>query len=228
MTIEIDEKYPASMPSDFDAMRQAMVSSQLRPNAVNDPRVVTAMARVPREAYLPASVRALAYRDTIIPVGAGRAVNTPMATGRLLTEAFLRRSDRVLLIGAMAGYAAAILSELVADVVAVETDAALCDQARTALSGLSNMTVIEGPLADGHANAAPYDVLIIDGAVPDVPPRLVDQLAVGGRAVAGLAQRGLTRLAAGRKTEGGFALIPFADVECVTLPGFDRPASFTF
>ncbi len=229
MTIEMEEQQrPGSNAIDYDAMRQAMVSSQLRPNAVNDPRVVTAMARVPREAYLPESVRTLAYRDTVIAIGGGRFINTPMATGRLLTEAFLRRTDRALLIGAATGYAAAVLSELVADVVAVEADGALADHARTALSGLSHVTIIEAPLKAGHAEQAPYDVLIVDGAVPELPYDLAGQVAVGGRVVSGLAQRGLTRLAAGRRTEGGFALIPFAEAECVVLPGFDRPVSFRF
>lgn len=214
--------------ADFDSMRQAMVSSQLRPNAVSDPRVIAAMARVPRHAYLPGDVRAIAYRDTAIPLGEGRAANTPMATGRLLTEAYLRRTDRVLLIGAATGYTAAILAELVAHVVAVESDSCLAGLARNSLTGMSGVELIEGPLPEGHAAGAPYDVLLIDGAVAWIPDALVDQVAPGGRVVSGLAERGLTRLASGRRSGGGFALVPFADVECVALPGFDRPEPFRF
>lgn len=211
----------------FEAMRHAMVASQLRTNAVSDPRIVAVMARVPREAFLPEDVRGIAYRDTAVPLGRGRFQNVPIATGRLLTEAYLLPADRVLLIGAAGGYTAAVLAGLVAEVVAVESDPALAALAREALASYPNVTLIEGPLEAGHAGA-PYDVLMIDGAVEHVPEALVAQLGAGGRAVAGIVDRGITRLASGRKTTGGFALLDFADIDCVPLPGFARPKTFTF
>jgi protein-L-isoaspartate(D-aspartate) O-methyltransferase len=217
----------ASQPS-LEAMRHAMVASQLRTNAVNDPRVVTAMDRVPRETFLPAEVAALAYRDTAVPLGHGRFQNVPIATGRLLTEANLQPTDHVLLIGAAGGYTAAVLARLVATVVAVESDPALASQARAALAGTPSVTVVEGALEAGHASAAPYDVLVIDGSVEQVPDALVAQVRPGGRAVAGILDRGVTRLSSGRRTAGGFGLIGFADIECVTLPGFSRPKTFSF
>ncbi|MDQ2879590.1 MAG: protein-L-isoaspartate O-methyltransferase, partial [Pseudomonadota bacterium] len=170
----------------------------------------------------------LAYRDTSVPLGRGRAQNVPIATGRLLNEAALLPGDRVLLIGAAGGYTAAVLAELVASVVAVEVDPGLVASARAALAGYPRVELIEGPLQDGHAGGAPYDVLVIDGAVEAVPAALADQLAPGGRAVAGIADRGITRLASGRRSAGGFALTAFADIDCVALPGFARPRSFTF
>ena len=211
----------------FDAMRHAMVASQLRTNAVSDQRVVAAMARVPREDFLPADVRALAYRDSAIPLGAGRSANLPMATGRLLTEAYLTATDRVLLIGAATGYTAAVLAEIVAQVVAVESDADLVAIARDALAGVGNVEIVEGPMAEGHAGA-PYDVLIVDGAIAQVPDALVSQVKPGGRVVAGLIERGVTRLASGRKTDGGFGLAAFVDTDCVELPGFESPTPFRF
>ena len=218
-----------AMDSDrFEAMRHTMVASQLRTNAVSDARVVATMARVPREAFLPAEVRGIAYRDTAVPLGRGRAQNVPIATGRLLTEAWLLASDRVLLIGAAGGYTAAVLAGLVAEVVAVESDPALAAMARAALGDYANVTLIEGPLEAGHEAGSPYDVLMIDGAVEHVPDALVAQIRTGGRAVAGIADRGITRLASGRKTAGGFALLDFADIDCVSLPGFARPRTFTF
>ncbi|GAA0327130.1 protein-L-isoaspartate O-methyltransferase [Sphingomonas oligophenolica] len=212
----------------FEAMRHAMVASQLRTNAVSDARVVAAMARVPRETFLPADVRGIAYRDTAVPLGRGRFQNVPIATGRLLTEAWLLPTDRVLLIGAAGGYTAAVLAGLVAAVVAVESDPGLAAMAREALVGYPNVTLVEGPLEAGHAAGAPYDVLMIDGAVEHVPEALVEQIRAGGRAVAGIADRGITRLTSGRKTAGGFALLDFADIDCVPLPGFARPRTFTF
>ncbi|WP_254784451.1 protein-L-isoaspartate O-methyltransferase [Sphingomonas sp. OK281] len=209
-------------------MRHAMVASQLRTNAVNDQRVVAAMARVPREQFMPADVRSIAYRDTAIPLGGGRYANLPMATGRLLTEAYLTATDRVLLIGAATGYTAAVLSEIVGSVVAVESDPALLAVARTALAGVGNVELVEGPMAEGHPGRAPYDVLIVDGAIDSVPDALIAQVRTDGRVAAGIAERGLTRLASGRKTDGGFALVAFVDVECVTLPGFETPKPFKF
>lgn len=217
----------SAAPSSAD-MRHAMVASQLRTNAVNDQRVVAAMARVAREDYLPADARLLAYRDTAIPLGNARWANLPIATGRLLTEAYLQPTDRALLIGAAGGYAAALLAELVAHVVAVESDPALAALARGALEAADAVTFVEGPLDAGHAEGAPYDVLVVDGAMEVFPDALVEQVKPGGRVVAGLVDRGVTRLASGRRTEGGFALVPFADIECVVLPGFAAPRPFTF
>lgn len=218
---------PAEAPS-FEAMRHAMVASQLRTNAVNDPRVVEAMARVPREAFLPAEHRAIAYRDTLMPLNAGRRHNSPLATGRLLTEAHVRSSDHVLLIGAAGGYTAALLSLLAGSVVALEEDDALAAHARGALAGYPGVTAVQGPLAKGWSKDAPYDLLIIDGAVEHVPDALVRQVKPDGRVLTGIVDRGVTRLAAGRRTEGGFGLVDFQDIECAVLPGFARPKTFQF
>lgn len=218
---------PAADISSFDALRHAMVQSQLRPNAVNDPRVVTAMARVPREKFVPADIRRLAYRDTAVAIGNGRFLNVPIATGRLLTEAYLRPTDRVLLIGAAGGYAAAVLAELTASVVAVESDPDLAAHARAALAG-HRVELVEGPLELGHPAGAPYDVLVVDGAVERLSETLTSQVAPGGRVVTGIVERGVTRLASGRAIKGAFGLRAFADIDCVGLPGFASPRGFSF
>jgi protein-L-isoaspartate(D-aspartate) O-methyltransferase len=212
----------------FETMRHAMVASQLRTNAVNDARVVAAMARVPREEFVPAAARPFAYLDAPVPLAGQRSMNIPIATGRLLTEARIGPEDRVLLIGAGGGYAAAVLAELAASVVAVEEDRALVDAARPALAGYPSVTLVEGPLTAGAPDHAPFDVLVIDGAVEQVPPALVEQVRPGGRIATGLVDRGVTRLATGSRSAGGFGLQDFADVECVRLPGFERPRAFTF
>ncbi|HEX4693408.1 protein-L-isoaspartate O-methyltransferase [Sphingomonas sp.] len=212
----------------FEAMRHAMVQSQLRPNAVNDPRVVTAMAIVPRENFVPADMRRLAYRDTALPIGNGRYINVPMATGRLLTEAYLLPTDRVLLIGAAGGYTAAVLATLVAEVVAVESDADLVRHARAALADYANVKLVEGPLEKGYAKGAPYDVLIVDGCVEQLPATLTSQVAPGGRIASGIVERGVKRLATGRAIKGAFGLRAFVDMDCVALPGFAAPRGFAF
>ncbi len=219
---------PAPLEAGREAMRHAMVASQLRTNAVTDSRLIEAMARIRREDYLPSEHRAIAYRDTLLPLVGGRRHNSPLATARLLNEAHVGADDHVLLVGAAGGYAAAVLGELAKSVVALEEEESLAGLARAALADEGNVTVAQGPLAAGWPSGAPYDVLVIDGAVEHVPDALVAQLKVDGRAVAGLADRSVTRLAAGVRTRGGFGLVDFADVECATLPGFGHPKTFQF
>lgn len=215
----------AELPGSETA-RAAMVVSQLRTSGVSDARVVAAMAQVEREKFLPESQRPLAYRDRPLPLGNGRAQNPPLATGLLLTEARLQPTDKVLVVGAAGGYAAAVAAQLAAKVVAVEADPVLAAAARTALEGQAEL--VEGPLADGHPAGAPYDVLIVDGAVEELPVALAAQVAPGGRIVAGLLDRGVTRLASGLRSEDGFGLNPFADIEAAVLPGFEKPRGFKF
>lgn len=215
----------AELPGSETA-RAAMVVSQLRTSGVSDARVVAAMAQVEREKFLPESQRGLAYRDRPLPLGNGRVQNPPLATGLLLTEARLQPQDKVLIVGAAGGYAAAVAAKLAAKVVAVESDPALAAAARTALDGVAEL--VEAPLADGHAAGAPYDVLIVDGAVEELPAALAGQVAPGGRIVSGLVDRGVTRLASGVRSESGFGLNPFADIECAVLPGFEKPRGFKF
>lgn len=219
---------PAIDSASFEVMRHAMVASQLRTSNVSDVRVIEAMARVPRENFVPAGSRALAYRDTGVPLGGGRFQNPPLATGRLLTEARIKPSDTVLLIGAAGGYTAAVLAMIARKVVAVESDPALAEHARSALSGIDNVELVEGPIAAGHSEGAPYDVIVVDGAVAHLPDALAEQLAPGGRAAAGLVERGVTRLVAGGRTATGFGLVDFADSECALLPGLERTESFSF
>lgn len=211
---------------DLKAARHAMVASQLRTSGVNDARVVAAMAQVEREKFLPDSQRAFAYRDRPLPLADGRTQNAPLATGLLLTEAGIRSGDSVLVIGAAGGYTAALVAQLAARVVAVESDRALVALARSALG--DGVEVVEAPLAQGAPAGAPYDVLVVDGAVEALPDQLVEQVRPGGRIVAGISDRGVTRLASGVRTEGGFGLSTFADIECSVLPGFEQPRGFRF
>jgi len=219
---------PAPVEADREAMRHAMVASQLRTNAVSDARLIEAMARLPRENFLPAEHRGIAYRDTLLPLGGGRSHNSPLATARLLNAAEVRPGDHVLLIGAAGGYAAALLAALGATVVALEEDEALAAVARSALAGDSRIELVVGPLTAGWTEGGPYDLLVIDGAVEQVPDSIVAQLKPGGRAVSGVADRGITRLASGSRTEGGFGMMDFTDIECAVLPGFVRLRTFQF
>jgi len=208
----------------FEQMRRAMVASQLRTTAVNDPRVIAAMGNVAREHYVPAAQKPLAYLDTALPIADGRALPAPMVLGRLLTEARVTASDHALVIGAATGYSAAVLAELVGTVVALEEDKSLLGDAPTPAS----VTRVAGPLAKGWAKGAPYDLILFDGAVEQIPPAIIAQLADGGRIAAPIVEKGVVRLAIGRKAGGGFGLISFADAEAPILPGFAVEKGFSF
>jgi protein-L-isoaspartate(D-aspartate) O-methyltransferase len=211
----------------FEHMRRAMVASQLRTTGINDPRVIAAMGDVPRERFVPEDRIAVAYADALVPLGNGRDLNTPMALGRLLTEAAPQPQDRALVIGAATGYAAAVLARLVGSVVAVEEDSALAATAKAALKG-AKMKLIEGPLAKGYKAGAPYDLILIDGAVEFVPDEIVVQLAENGRLAAAMLEDGVSRISIGRRGGAGFGMAAVSDVAAAILPGFVKPRGFTF
>ena len=211
----------------FEHMRRAMVATQLRTTGTNDARVLAAMGEVPRERFVPAQRVSLAYADALVPLKPGRDFNSPMALGRLLTEAAPRPGERALVVAAATGYAAAVLARLVGPVVALEEDSELAALARANLAD-TEAVLVEGPLAQGWAAEAPYDLILIDGAVETVPDALVAQLAEGGRLAAGLLENGVTRLAIGRRAGEGFGMAAFADAAAAILPGFAKPRAFKF
>ena len=209
-------------------MRAAMIDSQLRTNDVIDPAVVAAMAAEPREAYVPAALASVAYMDRAIALGEGRALNPPLVTGRMLVAAAIHPGARVLLIGAATGYTAALLAQLGADVHAVEEQADLIAAVPGAAAGHDRIHWVEGPLNAGAPGAAPFDRIIIDGAIETLPDALAAQLAEGGRLIAARREGAVTRLVQGVKTSGTIALRSFADMDAAPLPGFDAPQDFRF
>lgn len=208
-------------------MRAAMIDSQLRTNDVIDPAVVAAMAATPREPHVPAGLAGVAYIDRAIALGHGRALNAPLVTGRMLVAAAIRPGTRVLLIGSATGYTAALLAVLGAEVHAVEEQAELMAAARATLNS-DAIRWIEGPLSAGAPDAAPFDCIIIDGAIEALPDTLAAQLSEGGRIVAARRDGAVTRLVQGVKTGGAIALRSFADMDAAPLPGFAAPAGFRF
>jgi len=205
----------------YSSMRAAMVESQLRTSDVGDQRVIAVMAKVPREDFVPTDRRAMAYVDRPIPLAGGRALNPPLVTGRLLNEAQVVPGDKVLLIGAATGYAAALLVELGAQVTAVEEEGG-------PEMAVADVALVRGALAAGAPDGAPYDVLFIDGALEEVPATLVQQLGEDARVVTGIADRGVTRLSSGRVIGGVLGLSSLVDIEMVVLPGFGAPKGFKF
>ena len=208
-------------------MRSAMIDSQLRTNDVTDPAVVAAMAAVPREAHVPAALASVAYTDRAVALGHGRALNAPLVTGRMLVAAAIRPGLRVLLVGSATGYTAALLAALGAEVHAVEEQDELMAAAKGAVAH-DNIRWTPGPLANGAPAAAPFDRIIVEGAIEILPDALVAQLVDGGRLIAARREGAVTRLVEGVKAGGAVALRSFADMDVAPLPGFAAPAGFQF
>jgi protein-L-isoaspartate(D-aspartate) O-methyltransferase len=208
---------------DFAAAREAMVESQLRPQGVTDPAVLAAMGRIERERFLPSHTRPLAYTDRGVAVGHGRFLPAPAVLGQILTQMEVKPGHRALVVGAATGYSAAVLVDLGVDVTALETDSELIAAARE-----QGIATVQGPLEAGYPQNAPYDQILIDGAVEVIPEAIVDQLANGGRLGTAISDRGITRLVIGRKAAGAFGTLSIGDAGVPVLPGFRRPREFTF
>lgn len=171
--------------SDFTEARERMVERQIRRRGVRDPNVLSAMQRVPRDAFVPTELHEFAYDDTPLPLQGGQSISQPVIVAKMLEAAELHPGDHVLDIGTGSGYGAAIAAEIAARVESIERDPALAETARERLRklGYANVAVYLGDGTAGLAEHAPYDVIIAAAGGPRVPPGLCSQLAPGGRLV---------------------------------------------
>jgi protein-L-isoaspartate(D-aspartate) O-methyltransferase len=224
---------PTAAPSDdrFEAARANMVNSQVRPNKVNDPRILRAMRHIGREHFLPPALSHLAYIDGDIPLGDGRFMIEPMVLARMLQSAQLRAQERVLVVGAAGGYGAAVLDACGCKVVALEEDPALVALARAVLPREApGVTLVTGPLGAGWAADAPYDLIIIEGAVQRIPAALTDQLAPHtGRLIGAISTDGRTTQAVmGERTTAGLRTTALFDCATPMLPSLRKAPAFEF
>ncbi len=216
---------------DFTTARTNMVESQLRTNKVTDLSLLDAFETVPRELFVPEPLRGVAYVDEDVALGGGRFVMVPRVLARLLQAAQPGPEDVALDLGCGSGYATAILSRLVATVVALEDDAALAAAANRSLGELEidNAVVVEGRLAEGYPKQAPYNVILLGGAVAEVPAAVADQLAEGGRLVAVVsAGPGLGHATLVRRDGGVISSRVLYDAALPVLPGFEAEPGFVF
>lgn len=191
--------------TDTSTARRAMIDSQLRTSGVNEEYVLARMIAVPREDFLPADKASVAYIDRAVSLGADGHLAAPLFYGKLLLEAQPARDDRVLVVEGGTGYLAELLRPLVAEIV----------------------TISAAEAATGAATGA-YSLIVIDGAIEQLPEALEARLADQGRIISGLVLRQVTRLASGRKVGGNVVLQPVEDIGIPVLHAFDAPKGWTF
>lgn len=222
--------------SDYSSARHNMVESQIRPNEVTDAYLLHALQVVPREEFVPAGLRALAYMENEITVQQGSSANgdrrliAPMPLAKLIHLAEVEKSDLVLDIGCATGYSTALLASMAESVVGLESDPGLAEQASQTLTelGIDNAAVVSGTLPDGYAAEGPFDVILVGGCVTEVPPGLLKQLKDGGRLVAIIAEDDFGRATIFRNSGGRISQRTSFDAGAPALPGFEAEASFVF
>lgn len=220
------------MLADFQTLRTKMVDNQIRTTDVTDLATLEAFLSVPREAFVPDDRKELAYidEDILLEGETGRYLMEPSPLAKLVQLAEVKSDDLVLDVGCGSGYAAAVLSQLAGSVIALESDSGLSAKAGAILSelGYDNVVIVSGDLASGHQAEAPYDVILIEGAVDYVPQALKDQLKDGGRliAVEGRGNLGIARVYT--KENSTVSCRDVFNLSVKSLREFARKAEFSF
>jgi protein-L-isoaspartate(D-aspartate) O-methyltransferase len=216
---------------DFAAARRNMVECQLRTNQVTDAAVLGAMGALPRERFVPEPLTTIAYIDEDLDIGNGRFLTEPMVLGRLLQAMAPNPEDVAMCIGCGTGYAVAVLSRLCGAVFALESDTELATRASGLLLelGIDNAFLVEGALEAGWRKEAPYNVILFDGAVSEVPRDVLDQLADGGRLAAVFqSASGMGTATLLEKRHGQISRRVLFDAQIPVLSGFEPKANFVF
>jgi protein-L-isoaspartate(D-aspartate) O-methyltransferase len=221
---------------DFAQLRRAMVDGQIRVNDVTDPAIIAAMLHLPRERFVPESLRQLAYIDDDLllrPASAGsgpRYLIEPMVLAKLVQALELGEQHKVLDVGAATGYGAALLANLAREVIALEEDADLAASARITLRelGAANVTVVDGPLPAGWPTQAPYDAILVEGAVEAAPQAILGQLREGGVLGTVLRSGAASRATIFTRAGDRFPQRTVFDAAIPPLPGFAAPRGFVF
>jgi protein-L-isoaspartate(D-aspartate) O-methyltransferase len=216
---------------DFVLARRMMVDGQVRTRDVFDTNLLAAMGEVPRERFVPPEQAGLAYLDRNVPLTAqpSRCLLQPMVLAHLLQAADIAQDEHVLDVGCATGYTAAVVARVAGTVVALEEDRMLAATARRVLGELApQVKVVGGPLQAGWPELAPYDVIVIEGAVEVIPPALFGQLKDGGRLVTIDGVRPGAKAAVYCSVKGDVSCRPLIEAAAPLLPGFAKPPAFVF
>ena len=225
----------APAAEEFVQLRRTMVDCQLRTFDVTDHAVLERAAEAPREIFLPASMAAVAYSDKAVTIGDGgasRQLLPPMVLARMLQAAAIEAGDKVLMVGGGSGYGAAIVAGIAQSVIALECEPSFSEQAAACFArlDLQNVRAVTGPLGRGWTSAAPFDVIVVEGAIERSPGDLLLQLEPNGRLIAIERRPGETAGRAVRYDKSGAVAGKQAMFSCAArvLPGFAAEAAFSF
>jgi len=216
---------------DMEQARFNMIEQQIRPWEVLDPEVLGLLSQVKREGFVPEAEKALAFADVQLPLPGGATMLEPKIEARLLQEVGVKPTDKVLEIGTGSGYMAALLGARAANVVSVEINAQLVELAKANLAraGITNVTVEKGDAARGWQARAPYDVIVVSGALPSLPEALLNQLTVGGRLIAIVGELPIMSAQLVTRTgEKSFNTVNLFETVAPTLQNAAAPAQFVF
>lgn len=216
---------------DFATARMNMVESQLRTNRVSDPRIIGAFEDIPRERFVPEAQKSVAYIDEDLKIAPSRYMMEPMVLARLISAASVNATDLALVIGCDTGYAVAVMARLAATVVALESDDELAQHGEKNLNalGVDNAVLVRGKLAQGYPKQAPYNVILINGGVHEVPERIKDQLADHGRLVTVERKaQGLGKAVLIERFGDAFGQRTLFDAATPVLPEFEKEKRFVF
>ncbi len=216
--------------TDFATVREAMVDGQVRPSDVTLYPVIEAMLTIPREDYVPEALREVAYIGDHLPLAERRVVLDARVMAKMLETLAIQPNELVLDIGAGLGLSSALIAHLAEAVIALEADEDMAKEAEALLAShdVDNAIVEIGPLAEGAPKHGPYDVIIIEGGVGEVPQALVDQLKTGGRMAAIFMDGALGRCMLGLKSDSGMDWRWAFDAAAPVLPGFEKQTIFAF
>ena len=210
--------------------RTVMVDTQIRPADVTKFPIIEAMLAVPRELYVPAALREIAYVSENVPLGEDRVVLEPRTIAKMLDGLDLQPDDLVLDVGCGLGYSAAVMARLAQAVIALEEDPDMAREAEATLAaeGVDNVAVVEGPLAAGAPQHGPYDAIVLQGAVERLPDSFAEQLKEGGRIACLFAEGPLGVVRIGWKIDGALSWRYAFNAGAPVLPGFAAARSFVF
>lgn len=214
--------------SDFATRRTMMVDTQIRPSDVTKFPIIDAMLSVPREAFVPRPLREAAYVGENLDLGGGRVILEPRTLAKMLDSLDISGGELVLDIGAAFGYSSAVIARMAQAVVAVEENADMVAEAQTILSeqGADNVILHEGPLAAGAPEHGPYDVIVVQGGVEQIPDDLLEQLKDGGRIACVFSDNALGVVRVGYKIDGDISWRYAFNAGAPVLPGFVSEAEF--
>lgn len=213
---------------DFNQARKNMVEGQICPNRITDEHLIDAMRDIQRESFVPEDQKAFAYCDEDIKLANGRVVLAPLTVATILQAAQISENDSVLIVACGTGYLSALVGKMAGSVIAIDDNPNFTEIAEENAkeADILNVTFHNGPLTKGYPKHGPYSLIIIEGAVQNLPTRLADQLEENGKLITVLNEEGSSNLVTYKKIEGNIAYVPLFSLTAPLISEFTKEREF--